>query len=139
MRTARVTVTSILCIASLVACRPGTTSNPSEDTQAPRLSPSTAPEGTNLASDIPRDPTAQRMVTRAIEHLANRLGVEVERIALLDARPVQWRDAGLGCPKPGVDYIRMETPGYSVALELDGTVYEYHTNEVNRVILCRTR
>ena len=96
-------------------------------------------KATGLAADVPLDPTAQGMVARAIEHLAKRLGAEVSRIAVLEARAAQWRDAGLGCPKPGVDYIRRETPGYDISLELDGNVYEYHTDLGDRVILCSTR
>ena len=92
-----------------------------------------------MGSDIPLDATAQKMVARASEHLARTLGATVEQIALVTATPVQWRDAGLGCPRPGVDYIQRETPGYNISLDLGGSVYEYHTDQVNRVILCTTR
>lgn len=92
-----------------------------------------------MASDAPPDATADNMVARAIEHLANRLGANVEEVKLLELRSVQWRDTGLGCPKPGVDYIQRETPGYNISLELGGATYEYHTDQVRRVILCRTR
>jgi hypothetical protein len=76
------------------------------------------------------------MITRAEEHLATKMGVAVEQIALSVVKAVRWRDAGLGCPKPGVDYIPVETPGFSIVLELGGRTYNYHTDEVNRVILC---
>lgn len=92
-----------------------------------------------MGLETPLDATAERMVVRASEHLANRMGANVEEIVLLAATPVQWRDAGLGCPKPGVDYIQRETPGFNISLELGGNVYEYHTNQVDRVILCTTR
>lgn len=128
----------ILCFAGSIACQPTTISNRSDgaQTQSPN---STAPERTDMGLETPLDATAERMVVRASEHLANRMGANVEEIVLLAATPVQWRDAGLGCPKPGVDYIQRETPGFNISLELGGNVYEYHTNQVDRVILCTTR
>lgn len=87
----------------------------------------------------PPDAAARIMITLAREHLANKRGVAVEQIALLEVQPVQWRDAGLGCPKPAIDYIRIETPGYRISLELAGETYDYHTDAVSRVILCATR
>lgn len=92
-----------------------------------------------MLSPITPDATAQKMVTLAKERLAQKLGISVGQIALSEVKPVQWRDASLGCPKPGIDYIRAETPGYGVLLETGGKTYNYHTDEVNRVILCNTR
>jgi len=139
MKPAWVICACILSFVGLMACQPPTGLNPGSDgTQAQSLPPTT-PEGTDVASETPVDATAQRMVALASEHLANRLGATVDQIALLGATPVQWRDASLGCPRPGVDYIQRETPGYNISLELGGNVYEYHTNQVNRVILCQTR
>ncbi len=91
-----------------------------------------------MASDSPADPTAERMISLAREHLAGRLRVTAAQIALVAADPVQWRDAGLGCPKPGVDYLPVPTPGYRIVLQVDGVTYEYHANQGNRVILCGT-
>ena len=51
-------------------------------------------------------------------------------------QPVEWRDASLGCPKPGVDYIQVLTPGYVIKLEAAGSVYEYHTDDAQRVVTC---
>jgi hypothetical protein len=89
-----------------------------------------------MSSPITPDATAQKMVTLAKEHLAHRLGIAVEQIALSEIKSVQWPNAGLGCPKPGVDYIRMETPGYSILLETGGKTYNYHTDKLNRVVVC---
>ena len=92
-----------------------------------------------MVSPITPDTATQKMVDLAKGHLAQRLGISVEQITLLEVKPVMWRDAGLGCPKPGIDYIQVETPGYSIVLETGGQKYYYHTDEVNRVIPCNKR
>jgi hypothetical protein len=35
-----------------------------------------------------------------------------------------------------MDFSPVETPGYIIQLNLDGKEYTYHTDDVNRVILC---
>jgi hypothetical protein len=90
-----------------------------------------------VPSEGPTDATALKMIGLAKAHLATRLGVPLEQIALSSVEPVQWRDAGLGCPKPGVDYLPMPKPGYRISLEVGGTTYEYHADQDNRVIQCR--
>ena len=66
------------------------------------------------------DAQAERMVALASEKLAGRLDVSVDEITLVRVQPVEWRDASLGCPKPGVDYIQVLTPGYVIKLEAGG-------------------
>jgi hypothetical protein len=78
----------------------------------------------------------EEMVMLAKEHLARDLGVPVKEIMLSEVKKVQWRDASLGCPKPGIDYVRVETPGYMISLEMDGKTYNYHTDETKRVVRC---
>jgi hypothetical protein len=93
----------------------------------------TPSQPTSTASGI------ENLVEIAKEDLAKRLSISVVEINLVEAKVVVWRDASLGCPKPGIDYIHVETPGYSVLLETGGKIYNYHTNETNRIILCNTR
>jgi hypothetical protein len=88
---------------------------------------------------ITPDATAQKMVDLTKEHLAQRLGVAVDQIALVEVRPAVWRDASLGCPKPAIDYIPMETPGYSIILEAAGQTYNYHTDQANRFVQCHNK
>jgi hypothetical protein len=84
------------------------------------------------------DANAEKMVALASQRLAGRLDVSVEEITLVQVRPVEWRDASLGCPKPGVDYIQRLTPGYTIWLEAAGAEYEYHTDDAQRVVACST-
>ena len=98
-----------------------------------------SPQATDGASVGPSDAAAERMVALASERLANRLGVSVDEITVVRVRPVEWPDASLGCPKPGVDYIQVLTPGYAIWLEAAGDVYEFHTDDAQRVVACPTR
>ena len=79
---------------------------------------------------------SEKMVSLVTEHLAQRLNIAVDQIVVADIKPVVWRDAGLGCPKPGVDYIRMETPGYTILLSAGGKTYSYHTDATKRFVQC---
>jgi hypothetical protein len=79
------------------------------------------------------------MVGLAKAHLASSIGVAPEEVGVTTVETVTWPDAGLGCPKPGVDYLRMPRPGFRIWLEAKGTAYEYHTDADHRVIRCGSR
>lgn len=85
---------------------------------------------------IPSDTTLQKLVIRAKEDLAKRLSIEVDQIGLIEAKAVEWSDTSLGCPKPGMMYAQVITPGYRVVLEAEGETYEYHTDQGRVVVLC---
>jgi hypothetical protein len=76
------------------------------------------------------------MVALVKEHLAQRLRITVDQIVLEEIKPIKWRDASLGCPKPGVDYIQRETPGYNILLQAGGSTYSYHTDQSKRFVQC---
>ena len=93
-------------------------------------------EDIEMTPATPPNESAEKMVVRVKEHLAKKLNIPIDQIVLSDIKPVVWRDAGLGCPKPTVDYIRMETPGYNILLEAGGKTYRYHTDETKRFVQC---
>jgi hypothetical protein len=51
----------------------------------------------------------------------------------------QWSDASLGCPRQGVLYAQVLTPGYVVVIAGAGKQLEYHADERGRVVLCQER
>jgi len=61
--------------------------------------------------------------------LAEELGVDAGTIAVTLWESVNWPDACLGVPDPLELCAAVVTPGYRVFLELQGTEYEYHTNQ----------
>jgi hypothetical protein len=151
MRYLQIISVYILLIVVLAACGPAEstplvpegqepqTASPGstpEGAQTQPSSPLLTPEDTDMTSPIPLDENAQKLVTLVKEHLAQRLGILVEQITLSELKPAVWRDGSLGCPKPAIDYIPMETPGYRIVLEAGGQAYTYHTNQTNRFVVC---
>jgi hypothetical protein len=100
------------------------------------LTPTLPQEDIDMTPATPPNESAEKMVVRVKEHLAQKLSLAIDQIVLSDIKPVVWRDAGLGCPKPGIDYIQVETPGYNILLEAGGTSYRYHTDETKRFVPC---
>jgi hypothetical protein len=151
MRYVRMTVIMTCLTAALFACQSAESGTlvpqePVGQTEAPGSLPARTPsqpatplptqEDTAMAPATPPNEAAERMVTLVKQHLAQRLNVAADQIVLSDVKPVVWRDAGLGCPKPAVDYIQVETPGYNILLEVDGKTYRYHTDETKRFVQC---
>jgi hypothetical protein len=100
------------------------------------LTPTLPQEEITMVPVTPPDETSEKMVGLVKQHLAQRLSLPTDQIVLSEIKPVVWRDAGLGCPKPGVDYIQVETPGYTILLEAGGTRYRYHTDQSKRFVQC---
>jgi hypothetical protein len=78
------------------------------------------------------------LIEQARADLAARLGVPSESIAVKSAKTVEWPDASLGCPKPGVMYAQVITPGVLIVLTANGKDYGYHGN-LTRVFLCENK
>ena len=108
----------------------------SSETQGP--APTSTLEDTEMSTSITPDASSDQLVSLVKQHLAKQLGITLDQITLSDIKPVVWRDAGLGCPKPGVDYIQVETPGYQIVLEAQGQTYNYHTDKTQRFVPCRS-
>ncbi len=81
------------------------------------------------------DPNLAQLVEKARADLAQRLVSPAESFTLKRAEQVEWRDASLGCPQPGMVYAQVITPGYLIVLEANGKEYEYHADR-RRVLLC---
>lgn len=69
-----------------------------------------------------------QMEARCRADLAARLGVAAADIATTLAEAVQWPDASLGYPQPGMAYIQVITPGVRFVFTVGGKSYEYHTD-----------
>jgi len=52
----------------------------------------------------------------------------------VSAEAVEWPDASLGNPQPGMVYAQVVTPGYKIILSARGQQYEYHS-EHERLVL----
>jgi hypothetical protein len=50
--------------------------------------------------------------------------------------PREWPDSALGCPRQGVMYSQIVTPGFLVIINGAGRELEYHADSRGRIILC---
>ena len=73
----------------------------------------------------------------AREDLSQRLGRSIDQIDILEARPVYWRSAALGCPDPDKSYAQALTRGWFIRLGVDGTEYRYHASESGEPFTCK--
>lgn len=71
----------------------------------------------------------------AIDALVTELGVARDQVFVDTVRAVEWRDSSLGCPKPGVAYLDVISPGHRVILRVDGQVHVVHESR-NRAFVC---
>ncbi len=82
------------------------------------------------------DQTAATAIEVARQALAAELACSPSAINVRDTAYVEWNDSSLGCPKPGMMYLQVITPGYRVVLEHDGQAYTFHTDRGRRAIQC---
>jgi hypothetical protein len=76
------------------------------------------------------------MIQLAKESLARKLKISEDQIYLFSAEAMIWPDASLGCPQSEIVYAQVQTPGFQIQLEAIGQSFSYHTDTVERVILC---
>jgi hypothetical protein len=82
------------------------------------------------------DRPAARMGELARAALAHELAFAEADIAVVAVEETEWRDSSLGCPKPGMNYLQVITPGYTITLAAQGKRYEYHSDNNRRVVRC---
>jgi hypothetical protein len=93
-------------------------------------------DNTAMPATTPAAASLQNLIEKAKQDLVQRSNIQITQINLIETKAVVWRDASLGCPKPGIDYIRVETQGYIISLGAGGKTYNYHTDQVKRIVLC---
>ena len=85
---------------------------------------------------LPADAGLQDLIDKAIADLTNRLSIPAVEITVLEATPVVWPDASLGCPQPGMVYIQVPEDGLLIRLQAGGQIYEYHSGGIRDPFLC---
>lgn len=139
---------TLITVLGVVGCsRPAATpTRPARPETLPTVTPTpTMPALTSpLTSPLPPNrrpmqvevPTgAEKAVAAAVADLAERLGIKADQVAVIAAESVEWRDASLGCPQPGMMYAQVITPGYLIVLEAGGTQYPYHAGRSGETAL----
>lgn len=125
----------------LAGCQPE--SSPVTNTALPAVSFSQTPppaqeEGIEMFNEgTPVDPQAQKMIQLAKESLVKKFKLNEDQVHVASIQAMDWPDAGIGCPQAGMVYAEVITPGYQILFEANGQSYSYHTDTVNKVLLCR--
>ncbi|HYY87830.1 MAG TPA: hypothetical protein VFA49_03470 [Chloroflexota bacterium] len=114
----------------------------------------TGPSGTPVPSPSPTGPSrvpvlgaspgaasdAQTAAVEAARQLAARdFGLRPTDLQVEDVQARQWPDRSLGCPRQGVLYAQIVTPGYIVVLAGGGKRLEYHTDDRGFAVFCQER
>jgi hypothetical protein len=137
----------LLLTLTTSACQgasPGATSTPDGlrdlATETAQTSLPVSPEGSREDSSAPvkAEPVPRELVEKSRADLADRYGINPDLIGVAEARAVDWPDASLGCPQPGMAYAAVITPGYWILLETKDQSYPYHTDLAENVILCES-
>jgi hypothetical protein len=80
---------------------------------------------------------AQALLDKAVADLAERLGIAKDGVKVGRVQERAWPDSSLGCPKEGMAYLTVITPGYQFLLEAAGQQYDYRADSrQGTVTLC---
>jgi hypothetical protein len=77
----------------------------------------------------------QAALDLALTALTKRLAINGDAVKVLDATPVEWPDAALGCPEKGMVYAQMVVPGYRLHLRVDDLTHDVHVGG-GRAVVC---
>ncbi len=70
------------------------------------------------------DASANTPTGIAIRTIAEQIGASPEQITIKSEEAVQFSDSSLGCPRAGMSYMQVITPGHKVLAEYGGKIYD---------------
>ena len=65
-----------------------------------------------------------------------RLAIGPGAITVAETKAVMWNDGGMGCPRPGMNYIQAVQDGVFIRLVAGGKSYPYHQGGSRPIFLC---
>ena len=130
-----------LSSASAVSAPPSAVAAPTAvSTLAPTSAPTAAPteEPAPAPTAAPTAAPDQALIAGVQGLLAAHLGVQSSALAVVGYSSQTWPDGSLGCPKEGVAYAQMVTPGYTIRFAHSTREYEVHTGQHKEdAVLCQ--
>jgi hypothetical protein len=93
-----------------------------------------ADTGTATAVDAAANTPSGVAIRTVIEYS----GASPEQLTVLSETAVEFADASLGCPKPGMGYAQVITPGHKVIIRAGNIDYDVRVSG-NRGIVCDPR
>jgi hypothetical protein len=133
-------IAATLAMAGCASSAPAPPAAPTTSTTVATTSPPPASPASPVPGQLPRsssNPDAQAASDAALADAAAHLGVSRADLTLeqIDAR--EWGDSSLGCPRPGLLYSQVVTPGFLIVVTSGTKVLEYHADARGRVVLCK--
>ncbi len=98
----------------------------SAEKNQPALSPMKATES-QIPIEKMKTMKREEQILFARKELANRLGIEIDKVDFSGVTPVMWRSGALGCPQPGKEYTQALVRGTLLMLRVENTPYRYHS------------
>jgi len=83
-------------------------------------------------------PGTEKLIEAAVQDLLGRIKLAAADVKVKSIEAVDWPDASLGCPQPGMVYAQVITPGYKITLTAGGKDYVYHAGR-GIVVYCSPR
>lgn len=84
---------------------------------------------------VAQDPVAGELVGIAQRQVASERDLPLNRIFLVDVRPVVWTDSTLNCPLPNSERVEQAIDGYRIVVQAGDQEYLFHT-DFDRVVPC---
>ncbi len=138
----------LACLLMLAACSaPGTPGVQESALAVPEGAEAVSPlEDPTFSSPLPTpagDEVGENgeMVAQLKPLVAAKLGLGVEELTAIAVEAVEWNDASLGCPQPGMMYAQVITPGWRFTFEdRAGQLYDVHTAQTpTHFIICEQK
>lgn len=96
------------------------------------------PSSVDRGIEEPSMPASEALIEDAKELVSRETGVDAADLTLLESESVEWSDASLGCPQPGMMYAQVITPGFRLVFEgPTGEQFAVHTDASGAsMVLC---
>lgn len=78
----------------------------------------------------------QMMINLVMSKLSERMNVPVDKIKLESFETATWLDTSLGCQKTDQNVEDLVVQGYRVKLTVDDLIFIYHTDTLQKIVLC---
>ena len=128
-------------VLTVCACAGGSGSTP---TSAPDPAagssaspPPAAPSRSPALDGSPAADAQSAAVDAARRDAAQRFNATPESFQIEDLESRQWPDRSLGCPRQGVLYAQILTPGYLIVLSSGSRRFEYHADDRGMAVFCQ--
>jgi hypothetical protein len=112
---------------------PGSVPGPGASASPPPAAASASP----LPDGSPAAESQAAAVDAARRDAAQRLSTTPDSLEVAVVESRQWPDRALGCPRQGVLYAQVVTPGYLIVLSNGSRRLEYHTDDRGMAVFCQ--